>query len=1007
MGDNGGMRAFCRIEMLGGLRVHIAGRTITRFQTRKTGALLAYLALHQSRPHSREVLAELLWPNKEPSAARNSLNQAVSSLRRQVHPPGAEVGSVIASDAHSLWINKANVETDVDEFRGLVSSIAGKRSFEGLLRAANLYRGDLLFGLYEEWVVPERLNLAEQYFQCVRSLTLEFAEAGRWDDARNCVAAAIAIDPFDAGFRNLSMNLHQLAGRPAAAVREYEECRKVFEREGEPVPELLQQEYERAKLANPGVEVAGAMHHSAGEIFSHVEGRVDRVVPQTLSVPRYFTPFVGRDEELRHVANWAESTELGLLTILGTGGCGKTRLASHAALELAEMGHTVFWVNLASLEDANQILLEVAHAVCGTEIQSDAVLTLREALTRLERPSIFLDNLEHLSEHAAPTCTELLSLMRSGHIVATSRRRVGIDAERILQVAPLPVPEDGPVTSLSQNPSISLFVSRAQTVKQDFQLTEKSAPSIANLCRRLEGLPLALELAASWARTLTPAQMLERVSDRMEFLETNRRDISDRHRSIRAVIDGSFEMLSKGSRELLRRASVFRDGWGREAAQAIAPSDEIDASLEELSDCSVVYTAYVGDEARFYMLETISDYASRLLSADEHAEVAELHARYFLDFVRRSEQMFSGEGARQLDPDYRNAVAALRHFMATENWPCALELGELLGGYWEFRGRLSEGLDHLLRLEQAAQAGEHDVKLAQVRIRIATLAWEQGLFETAKTAISKALESLRSSDRADLGVAALFQLQKECHRSGRYEECREILKEAIGIGERLRSPYIISTALRRSGNASIELGDWDRALREYEDSLEVARSSGQAELIAPALTNLGYLGCLFGRLEAARIWLDEAESANETAGRTDVRLDCMVNRINLERLSGEFHAAFKIAAEIFSAEFEGWTFKWEPFAAMGMLCHDAGMPAEATVLLGYALHSLEQNYADCEHMMLREVRRYLDASESQLGERRFLDRLGLGRTMDFEEVRRFARSVVLARTRLAEPAPVD
>lgn len=904
------------------------------------------------------------------------------------------------------------MQTDVGEFKSLLINIPNPQT-EDLKKAASLYQGELLAGLYEDWIVPERLNLGELYFTCIKKLTTQLSNEGRYEEALNFVAAAISHDPLDADLRAIAINLHILAGRPVVAIREYEDYEKVALRAGEQVSAIVRDVLDRARLSLDQTQAPEPTRETCTVDFEarnssdSADGIEAGSASRLLAVPRYCTDIVGRDSELQRILSWSESSGPAMLTILGVGGCGKTRLASHAARALSKKGRSVFWISLASVESAGQILPEVVRAVAGSPKQGDQALHVRETLARLTQPVIFLDNLEHLSEGAVESCLDLLGCLRGGHVIATSRRRLGIGAETILQIMPLPVPEDGPIDQLAQNPSIALFLHRAQSIKQDFQLTERTAPSIVRLCGSLEGLPLALELAASWARTLSPSQMLERVSDRMNFLATNRKDIPERHRSIRATIDSSFELLSLEGRELFKRASVFRNGWSLDAARAIAPAIDVDSAIEELTDCSIAIPEDNGDEVRFYMLETLTDYASRLLSPDHQAEVAELHAAYFLEFTRRAELLSSGLGARKLDLEYRNVIAALRHFMDGENWECALELGELLGGYWEFRGRFSEGLEYLLLLERGEYARAHELLLARIRTRIAKLAWEEGLFDLARSAISLALESLRPSGRDDLIADALFQLQKEEHRTGRYEVCRTILDEAVALGQRQGSPYILSTALRRAGNASIELQDYDRALREYEESLSIARRSGHADLIGPALSNLGYLGCLMGRLDAAREWIMEAEAVNSKAGRSDVHLDCLVNRIHLERLSGHYEEAFRVARELFREDFEGWTSKWEPLAAIGLLCENAGMYAEATVVLGYSLQILEENYAYDEHLMLREVRSHLERCATFLGERRYKDRLSRGRTMGFDEVRRFAKGLTFVVPAVAEPAAAD
>ena len=531
--------------------------------------------------------------------------------------------------------------------------------------------------------------------------------------------------------------------------------------------------------------------------------------PPLRGFPLQFTRFFGRDEECAQAAEWLRDAGTRLLTLSGPGGAGKTRLSAQIAQRVAgDFGGPVCFVPLADLGQPSLIPDAVAQALglprtSGAEPLDQVVAALADQPPAL----LVLDNFEHLVDGGGPFVFSLLSRLPTLTCLVTSRRRLGLPGEREFPVPPLPLPDaDAPLEHVSLASSVRLFVDRAQAARPDFQLTRGNANAVADLCRRLEGLPLAIELVAARAQALTLAQMAERLAQRFELLTSRRGDKGGRHRSLWAAMAWSYDLLSPDLQTFFLRLSVFRGGCTPPSAEAVCGESRAGEFLTQLRERSLLGMAEEHGELRFRLPESLREFGEERLSLGERADLARSHAAYFSDLAGQMAALWGGPKQRialtALDGEADNLRAALA-FCRTDDGegdPVAtgLRLAGSLGQYWTTRGLLREGLDWL---DGALARGGADEARAKALAEAGWLA-----------------AGLADYDRADPALTESIALSR---RGG------------DGRGE--------AYARRLRGIAATWRGDNPQASCDLEESLQLSRSAGDESLVASALLALGVL----------------------------------------------------------------------------------------------------------------------------------------------------------------------
>jgi predicted ATPase/class 3 adenylate cyclase len=622
------------------------------------------------------------------------------------------------------------------------------------------------------------------------------------------------------------------------------------------------------------------------------------------ALPDEPTPFVGRKRELAAALALLEDPSIRLLTLTGPGGTGKSRLALRIARTLQDTYRDgVVFVPLAAVTDASLVLSSIAEALDLREEQGRPLLQTVIARLQPKHLLLVLDTMEHLLA-AAPSLAALLDACHELRLLVTSRIPLHVSREHELPVPPLEVPPldgTGSPESIERYESVALFVERAQAVKPDFRLTAANASTVAEICARLDGLPLAIELAAARIRLFPPPTLLQRLSNRLALLTGGARDRPTRQQTLRGTIDWSYSLLSPEEQTLFARLSVFSGGWTFEAAEATCFEglglDPLDG-MSSLVEKSIV--RQFGEEPRFGMLDTIREYAGEKLALSPVAnELRRGHAGFFLRFVEDAESGLGGpalqDTLRRLEEEHDNLRAALTWLLAAEP-ASALRLAAALRRFWEMRGHLAEGRRWLTEALDRAGAAPPDLR-ARALLGAGTLARCQADFATAQAALTESLDlfkeagddagaagalgqlGLMAEQQGDLeraltlhdeslalrraigdtwGIAtSLNNLGLLAHHRGDFARARDLFTESLTLNRRLDYPRGIRIALNSLGMVLEEQGEYDDAEHFYRESVEIGRELGDRHGIGYGLINLGLVGVKRRDAAAALTWLGE------------------------------------------------------------------------------------------------------------------------------------------------------
>jgi predicted ATPase/class 3 adenylate cyclase len=575
-----------------------------------------------------------------------------------------------------------------------------------------------------------------------------------------------------------------------------------------------------------------------------------------MNLPVQPTPFVGREREVAEVAGLVGRSGVRLLTLTGPGGTGKTRLALQAAADLVErFDGGVFLVSLAPISDPELVVATIARTLGVREQPGDAPLdTLARALAGREL-LLVLDNFEQVAA-AAVMLAELLAAAPSLTVLVTSRVPLSVSAERVFGVPPLSVPDTAQLPSaerLSQYEAVVLFVERAKAADRGFAVTDENAPAVAEICVRLDGLPLALELAAARVRTLPPRALLARLDQSLQLLTGGARDLDERQRTLRATIQWSYELLTNDERALFARLGVFVGGFRVDAGHALAGEGgelELIDRVGSLVEQSLLRQQEDPDgEPRYSMLETIREFALEQLALDESDRVRRAHAIHYLDVARRQGEQFWGpdqEAAQaRLDRDHANLRAAA-------GWCIEQRDAHLLAGYvdalwrfWAARGYQQEARGYIEAALAMSDGLAPEARLPLLRAATWTYA-ELGERKAATQAAEHRLALARSlGDRGEI-CRALGSLGATASWRRDHARARELLSEAIALSREIGDDRALATTRHNLAEIEVAVENYPAAASLYEQALAGYRKLGDWGGVAHALTCLGAV-CLMQR----------------------------------------------------------------------------------------------------------------------------------------------------------------
>jgi non-specific serine/threonine protein kinase len=567
------------------------------------------------------------------------------------------------------------------------------------------------------------------------------------------------------------------------------------------------------------------------------------------NLPVQLTSFVGRQRELTEVLALMAAHRL--VTLTGTGGTGKTRLALRAA---ADVHHAypdgVWFVDLAPLTDAALAPTTIAQSLGVREVTGRPVLeTLRNRL-RGSRLLLVVDNCEHLLPGVAYDIAALLSGAPGVMTLATSRQSLGVSGEHEYPVPPLSLPNSGrlDVRALAQTEAIALFVQRAVAAAPDFELTTQNAAAVMEICRRVDGLPLAIELAAARIKVLAPTAIVARLDQRLKLLVGGPRDRDRRQQTLRGTFDWSHNLLTGAEQALFRRSSVFAGGFALEAAESVCSSTGIEPEnvlelLTHLVDKSLLTVKSQTGEARYRLLEPLRDYArTKLIDASEYAPTFARHGEYFLDLAVRVEPELSGVAQAHwlayLDREHGNLRVALHSAFKSEHYDVALRLAVAIWRFWEVRGHLTEGRIWLEAGLEHARAAPADV-MAKALHAAGVLAHEQGDYAAAIPLYKQSLAVFRELNDSRGIASTLGELGNVARLQGDYDHASDLYLESLAAYCRSGDEAGVAATRNELGNVAQMRGDTDLALELHRHALALYRSLGDSRGVAYVLTNLG------------------------------------------------------------------------------------------------------------------------------------------------------------------------
>ena len=664
------------LTLLGGFQAQLDAGAALVLPTKKTQALLAYLALPLGQAHPREKLASLLWGDMPDAQARGNLRHALSRIRKALPKP-AQRGVVF--DGPSVALDPSVVVVDVAQFERLVAD--GRPA--ALEQVAGLYRGDLLAGLalaerpFEEWLTSERERLHELAIQGLGHLLIHQQQAGAAEAAVQTGLRLLALDPLQEPVHRAVMRLYARLGRREAALRQYHLCADVLRRELNTQPEaettqLHEQIVRTRAVRRPerDQEVRPPEHpepaKAAADLLSAAAATLPEA-PSPTNLPALTSELIGRATAV------AEVTELlgahRLVTLIGAGGIGKTRLGLEAARQLLPAHADGVWVaELAPLSDPGLVPVTVAAAL-GLRLPTGAEVPERVASALgSKRVLLVLDNCEHVIEAAARMAEALLRANPHVRVMATSREPLRAPGEYVYRVLSLQVPAEGTEghQDLLETAAVQLFVARAQALDRRFSVDPRTAALAGAVCRRLDGIPLAIELAAARTATLGIEGLASRLDDRFRLLTGGHRTALPRHQTLRATLDWSYELLPVVERTVLRRLAVFAGPFRLEAAGAVATAADLDAaavvdSVTNLAAKSLVVVEAAGAVTRYRLLETMRAYAlEKLTESGELDHVARRHAEYFRNVLDRAETVLETRSTAEWLAVYGRQIDNLR-----------------------------------------------------------------------------------------------------------------------------------------------------------------------------------------------------------------------------------------------------------------------------------------------------------------------------------------------------------
>jgi predicted ATPase/DNA-binding SARP family transcriptional activator len=817
-------------------------------------SFLTLILLHRDTPQTRQSISFCLWPDSSEAQAQANLRTLLVRIRR-VWP---EIEQFIEITPQTLqWKSKHDFSLDVAEFEDAASHVKNpgididrKTARQDFERAVHLYRGDLLPACYDDWIMPERERLRQIFIRTIQKLINLLEEQHDFAGAISHINFLLKFDPLDETTYQAAMRLHALRGDQAGVVRSFEICTAVLHQELNVEPGSATRELFQSLLRMKAPSIvdipAPTVNHNLS--FS-------------------FTSFIGREREIseiKHLLVPAPSSEpisegreqpfgiSRLVTLSGVGGSGKTRMALQVAFEcLPEFTAGVWWVALAPLSDP-ALVARAITAVFGVQEQSDRPLieTLSNALGSRQM-LLVLDNCEHLIGECARIAAHLLSACPNLKILTTSRELLGMSGETVYPVPALSLPSGLDPDQIDGTEAVRLFVERASLTLPTFALTSRNREAVVQICRQLDGIPLAIELAAARVKVLSVDQIVSRMGDRFSLLASGNRTALPRHQTLRAMVDWSYDLLSPSEQAMLRLLSIFQGGFTLEAVQFVCAVDDdrtvsVLENLSRLIDKSLVDPEEIsGETMRYRLLETIRQYAKeKLVEAGENHIAQDRHYNFLLKIVDHANQQRNGAYPKRwldlLRIERDNLRGALEWAIEGGRTESALRLASHSAWGWFVHSEFIEGRMWLERAIAMPCADQFPEPYALALLFNGMIDYLKSEIKKAKPWLEQSLAIGRSHSQQDVVAGALDFLALVAIQERNFNLARAYLFESRAIFAELGLVGGIAQAVAHIGLLAEQEGDKAAALSLYEQALSLFRNCGETARLPGVLRMMGW-----------------------------------------------------------------------------------------------------------------------------------------------------------------------
>lgn len=814
--------------------------------------LHCYLS-YQAQWVSREEILLLFWPDVRESKARQNLRTLLYKLKQEAFAESLEV-----TETQLRWL----ATTDVQQFQEALT--LGDWS-----TAVKSYGGPFLerahddSSTFDDWLSQTRDELHTAWQDAALHVAQNHLTEGRYSEAVDLLQAILGYDFLAEEVVQACMKAQALAGQKTAALNTFATFKKQLrdELEMEPLEETLTlfEEINNLSLNVPTVPLTATPETKAS---------YKNNLPQTL------TPFVGRTLELLELANLLAEPETRLITLLGPGGIGKSRLSLRLLKEQEEkFSGGVTFVRLAPLGSATDIPAATASAL-GLQLSGESEV-FEEVLRYLEQREMLLvfDNFEHVLEGAS-LLQQLLEKARRCKIIVTSRVLLNLPNERVYDVVGLSIPSSKDDLSIEAYDAAQFFLRSARRVRSDFALTEQDKAALVELCLELQGMPLALELAATWVRVFSLPELVQEIRQDVDVLETKGQEVSERHRSIRSVFEHSWNLLTSEEQRVLAGLSIFHGGFDRQAAQVVTGASV--RTLLSLVNKSLVRTLASG---RFLMLEVIRQCA--YIKLEQKEILSEAHSNYYFNYVAEKGRLIRSQGSKEhllsLEVNLENIRFAWRWAVAQQHYEKLELISKHLSFYFDLRARLQEGIRLFQEAIDALPKGKHQKTLANLMVSQAVLYRWAGEFETVAQLCENALSLIQPEDSPRDYITGLDNLAFAMEQKGNLKKALEYATQEYHIAQQSHDEELVLQGTKTLAIVEDLSGNIETARTLYRAALTSYRKMGDPIGTMEILSNVGEMTFEQGQTQEAREMFEEALALARANGDEGFPYICLAN----------------------------------------------------------------------------------------------------------------------------------